>query len=60
MGNQDPANTTPLSAIPAFPGDLTKLDLFQYINYALFGTVLPPLTLTRTLSFYVTKGRIYN
>ena len=38
VGNQDPNNTTPLSAIPAFPGDLTKLDLFQYINYALFGT----------------------
>jgi hypothetical protein len=26
-----------LSAIPAFPSDLTTLDFFQYINYALFG-----------------------
>lgn len=37
VGNQDPNNTTPLLAIPAFPSDLTTLDFFQYINYALFG-----------------------
>jgi hypothetical protein len=30
-------NTIPLLAIPAFPSDLTTLDFFQYINYALFG-----------------------
>ena len=30
-------NTTPLPAIPPFPTDLTTLDFFQYINYALFG-----------------------
>ena len=29
---------TPWSAIPPFPSDLTTLDFFQYINYALFGT----------------------
>jgi hypothetical protein len=33
-------NTTPLSAIPAFPSDLTTLDFFQYINYALFGVTI--------------------
>ena len=32
-------NTTPLSAIPAFPSDFTTLDFFQYINYALFGRI---------------------
>jgi hypothetical protein len=37
VGNQNLSNTTPLLAIPAFPGDLTTLDFFQYINYALFG-----------------------
>ena len=37
VGNQDPLNTTPLSAIPPFPSDFTTLDFFQYINYALFG-----------------------
>jgi hypothetical protein len=31
------SGSTSLSAIPAFPGDLTTLDFFQYINYALFG-----------------------
>jgi hypothetical protein len=30
-------NTIPLLAIPAFPSDLTTLDFFQYMNYALFG-----------------------
>ena len=38
VGNQGALSTTPLSAIPPFPGDLTTLDFFQYINYALFGT----------------------
>jgi len=28
---------TPLSYIPGFPCDLTKLEFFQYLNYALFG-----------------------
>ena len=32
------SGSTPLSGIPAFPPDLTTLDFFQYINYALFGT----------------------
>jgi hypothetical protein len=32
-------NGTPLLAIPAFPSDLTTLDFFQYINYALFGRI---------------------
>ena len=31
------AAATPLSYIPSFPGDLTQLEFFQYINYALFG-----------------------
>lgn len=35
-------NSTPLSAIPAFPSDLTTLDFFQYINYALFGVTTSP------------------
>jgi hypothetical protein len=38
VGNQNVSGTpTPLPFIPALPSDLTKLDLFQYINYALFG-----------------------
>jgi hypothetical protein len=51
----DPANHTPLSSIPAFPSDLTTLDFFQYINYALFGVTTAdsthcPLTLQRGAS----------
>ena len=41
VGNQGTPNPTatpsPLPYIPAFPSDLTTLDFFQYINYALFG-----------------------
>jgi hypothetical protein len=38
VGNQNLSGTpTPLPFIPAFPSDLTTLDFFQYINYALFG-----------------------
>ena len=46
VGNQDVSNTTPLSAIPAFPGifTTTPLDLFQYINYALWGRIDPDST----------------
>ena len=48
-------NTTPLSAIPVLPSDLTTLDFFQYINYALFGVTATdaahfPLTLQRGAS----------
>ncbi len=51
----DPANHAPLSSIPAFPSDLTTLDFFQYINYALFGVTTAdathcPLTLQRGAS----------
>jgi hypothetical protein len=35
-GTATPA-VTPLSYIPGFPCDLTKLEFFQYLNYALFG-----------------------
>jgi hypothetical protein len=39
VGNQNVSGSpTPLPAIPPFPSDLTTLDFFQYINYALFGT----------------------
>jgi len=44
VGNQDLSNHAPLSAIPAFPSDLTALDFFQYINYALFGVTTPDST----------------
>jgi len=38
VGNQSVSGTpTPLPFIPAFPSDLSTLDFFQYINYALFG-----------------------
>ena len=56
IGNQGAISITPLSAIPVFPpGDLTTLDFFQYINYALFGVTASdvahlPLTLQRGAS----------
>jgi len=37
VGNQDPLNTIPLSHIEALPRNFANMDLFQYINYALFG-----------------------
>jgi hypothetical protein len=41
-------NTTPLSAIPAFPptSQLNTLDFFQYMNYALFGVTAADTNLT--------------
>src|SRR4029077_20704028 len=46
------SGNTPLPAIPAFPSDLTTLDFFQYINYALWGVTTAdsnPLHLSPTL-----------
>jgi hypothetical protein len=53
VGNQDVSNTTPLSAIPPFPGNVTTtpIDSFQYINYALWGrTDADPTHIASTLS----------
>jgi hypothetical protein len=43
--NPNPA-ATPRTDIPPFPSDLTTLDFFQYIHYALFGNLDPDPTQT--------------